>query len=373
MMRLATSLASLSLLACATEPTDPANGGGGKADDQCESAAYTTWLRDAYFPELATLGLPLTDAELTQALEVAETKPCTTGGDADYALWFAAFDARLAPLVKRFEHTPFRSVDDYAAFVTSATPSRDEQNTLTALIAVAPDTAGAAGYKVWLERYAGVLPSFYVGASAGTTTILEDNGVANSAETVVLAALEDARPDSIQEGAYATWFASYQTLRTLADEPADPFAARMLDQRPSANDDIDYLTFFVTWEAQEATAFQTAASSTEAALARLDALTAARPLGTFGGDRSYAPWFSALGKRLSATLGTDGVLTPAEAARLDRFVLGRPCSTTSLAADTASWEMLNARRTQLAVIATYLDAAKPVTCAAPTPEPEPEI
>lgn len=374
MMRLVTSLVSIPLLACATEPADPeTTGGGGKADDQCDSAAYTTWLRETYLPKLAALGVPLTDAELAQALELAETKPCTTGGDTDYATWFAVFDAKLAPLLPRFDHGQLRTVDEYAAFVTAATPSREDQNTLSALIAVAPMTTGAAGYKLWIERYSAVLTKFYVGAAGGTTTIFEQNGVANAAESVVLGALEDARADSAQEGAYATWFASYQQLRTLADAPADPFAARMLEQRPSANRDIDYLTFFVAWEASEATTYQTATSSTDAALARLDALTSARPAGNFGGARSYSPWFSAFGKRLSATIGTDGALSPAEAARLDRFVLGKPCSTTSLAADTASWEMLNARRDQLAVIATYLDAAKPTTCAAPAPEHEPEI
>jgi hypothetical protein len=368
-----TALVAISLVGCATDAADdPGSQGdtGGKADDDCESAAYKTWLVETYLPRLGQLGLPLTDDGLASALEAAEARPCTTGSDADYALWLGQFSLRTNPLLARQRAafgTGVTTQEKYDQALIAAAASDAELRTLTALIAAAPESSGAAGYGAWVATYEPMLSLVYTGKGT-TTTIFEPNGVINTAEQPLLAALEDARPESAQEGAYAKWFAMFapwneKAFAPLTDDRAKAFAARLLDQRPAARADGDYLTWLVAFHSEETPVYATATSVTTRALAELDALAAARPIGTGGGARSYKPWFGVFGEALGAALGTDLVLTDAEKARLERLVTTKPCSTNP--ADAALFSPLDARRAQLGAGGAFVARAAPETCATP--------
>jgi hypothetical protein len=372
MKMLLASLVAVSLVGCATDPVQDGDSAdtGGKADDDCESAAYKTWFTGTYLPRLGQLGLPLTEDGLAAALETAEARPCTTGSDADYTMWLGQLRVRTDVLVARQSAaftTTVTTQQKYDAAVVAATPSAAEIRLLTALLAVAPERSGAAGYAAWVATYEPVLSLVYTGKGT-TSTIFEANAVITAFEEPLLAALEDARPESAQEGAYAKWFAMYapwneKAFAPLATEGARAFAGRILAQRPAAHADIDYLTWFVAFQPAEAAAYATANSSSPRALAALDGLATALPIGTGGGARSYKPWFQMFTQALGAALGTDLVVTDAEKARLERLVTTKPCSTNP--ADAPLFAPLDARRAQLGEGGAYIARAAPVACAAP--------
>jgi len=368
MNRLLTTFVAISLAGCAVDANDPDQGdGAGKADDTCESAAYKTWLVGTYFPRLGQLGLPFTDEGLASALEAAADKPCTTGSDADYTLWFGQFSLHVNPLIARHRTSFGPAVTTqmkYDQALIAATPSAAEIRTLTAFLAAAPERSGAGGYAAWVAGYEPLLSVVYTGKGT-TSTIFERSGVITEAEQPLLAALEDARPETAQEGAYATWFAMFapwtkKAFAPLADADAKAFAAQLLELRPAARADADYLTWLVAFHDLDRPAYATATSATPRVIAELDALAAARPIGTGGGARSYKPWFGVFGEAFGAALGTDLVLTDLEKARLERLVISKPCSTNP--ADASLFAALDARRATFGAAGAYLERAAPEPC-----------
>lgn len=352
--------------ACAADPSadqfDP--GGGGKADDSCASDAYGTWLRE-YLPKLGQLGLPLTEQGLAAARTLAESKPCTTGSDADYALWHGQYAIALEPVLERYNAFARSAMiwtrAQYDQALAAAMPSDAERRTLEAYVLAKPDTTGAAGYKVWLDGYVPVFRDAFTGA-ATTTEVFEANAVINAADEQVLALVERARPETSAEAGYAVWFGEYYPWLDKGFAPtAEPsyrgYAERFLESRPGSAHDVDYLTFFEAFYPDEARAY---APASERTLARIDALATARP-GDAGGMRSFKPWFNLFVTRLGEVLGDDLVVSADETARMDRLITVKPCSTNP--EDATRYAEIEAHRAQLgAAGAALLDRAKPTAC-----------
>lgn len=216
-------------------------GGGGKGDGtgddpagDCE-ALYAEWLDTVYVPLIE--GGPI-DTERWRRLEAAAASPVCGGwsrfegalGDA-YAAWHARYvELVVVPYTTRYE-SAFAAYSlaggpdaaNYARFLDRTRVSDETRTLAAALDLVRPPTTSAADFGLsWLATYrAGItlvtreLPR-EVGDVTGTGETLWQ---LSAHEGGFLWLLEEARPDSVEDGTFGRWADEYCTLMYFGPQP----------------------------------------------------------------------------------------------------------------------------------------------------------
>jgi hypothetical protein len=205
------------LSACATSATpDSMSSGGGKADGTADEACtrdYITWALETWKPAVAA-------GDPSALAAVAQTAPCRDEllDPSAYDTWSdITFGAVFAPYLQQYTAAMTALISagnpafgDVAAFTAAATPSPAAAALVKATLAARPAAAFERVDETgWMGQYHTVAEQLLLQLSYADLQYFEGPWTLNSGEAAALDLLEQTRPTTFRDGAYAAWMDEY--------------------------------------------------------------------------------------------------------------------------------------------------------------------